>query len=170
MTTVFRRILRIRSLLEDASRSELEMQVMRTARIEQAIRGEVEAGRRQRAQGFAEALHARGINAPPAAAEVTEMERERRSLAAIDLELREQRTAQLQALARLQSRKMLSCREDFLARRKERQQVEVLVHAQMRIRKAQEQRREQHALDDWFQASRLHLRRIRREARQEFPE
>jgi hypothetical protein len=159
MTTAFERILRIRSLLEDASRADLERQAHQVTRVEEALRHEAEAVSQLCIEGFVEALNVSETHATPIESGWISKEEGRRSLAEIERQIGIQKILQLKTLAQRENQKMFDFRQEFLKRRKERRQIEILVDAQIRMRSGREQSREQRALDEWFASTWLRLRR-----------
>jgi hypothetical protein len=170
MTAVLKRILRIRTLLEDVSRAELAIQTKQVARIEDAIRVEAEAGRALRAQSFADLIRTPQAPETSAVAGLPPHAGERRSIAAAEQMLRERRVTHLEALKRRENRRLLASREEFLNRRKERRQIEALVRAQMKIREHKVGHREQSVLDEWFARSRSRTSRSGYPSEPLFPE
>src|ERR1700742_1124027 len=105
MTAVLKRILRIRTLLEDVSRAELAIQTKQVARIEDTIRVENEAGRALRAQSFADLIRTPQAPETSAVAGLPPHAGERRSIAAAEQMLRERRVTHLEALKRRENRR-----------------------------------------------------------------
>lgn len=57
---------------------------------------------------------------------------------------------QLEPLARATARRVAEGREEFFERRKERQQVEIVLEAERANLRAEQERKDQRSLDDWF--------------------
>jgi hypothetical protein len=163
MAMVLKRLLRIRSLLEEASRAELERRVIESARVDRALRREAEGARQLRYEGLAPLLNCEstdcgstdsgGILAEQGRRE-TEAEGQSRFLAEQERATGAQRRRQLERMAAQEMQRVAASREEFLARRKERRQVEMLLQSEARDRAVDEARREQRHLDDWFAAAR----------------
>jgi len=158
MAIVLKRLLRIRSLLEEASRADLERRVIESARVEAAVRRQEDAVRRLRGEGLAPLLASGGSNVAPSRAE-TEGQSRNRYLAEKELRASQPVRERLEWMAKQEARRMLASREEFLARRKERRQVELLLQAENQRRRVEEARRDQRTLDDWFAAGRTRLGR-----------
>lgn len=129
------RILRLRSLLEDVSRVELEARLQQLTRVESALLRLQEIERDTRAQTFsdiAEDLNSDWIQAGT----LTEwMEWERGVY---------ERTLRRKAVA------VEAARAEYLERRKECGQVKSVMEVRMSAKAIERSRREQRELDDWF--------------------
>jgi hypothetical protein len=143
------RLLKLRYLLEESSRMELERRAALAARVEEMREGErarIRAGRER----VLESICGTG----------SEDERLRlRSMEWRSAEDAARREQQLGPVAEAVARRVEEGREEFLERRKERLQVEkVLEEEQERLREEQE-RRTQRDLDDWFGMKQVRERR-----------
>ncbi|QNI34161.1 hypothetical protein H7849_09810 [Alloacidobacterium dinghuense] len=129
------RLLRLRSLLEDVSRVELEAQLQEMAQIERALSRAQTAGRAMRQQSFAGISEAQRTDWLVAQA-VSEWVTREQSLFE---SARERKEVQVDAAKAV-----------YLNRRKECRQVANVIDARA-VEAAKEQvRREQSELDDWF--------------------
>lgn len=153
MTDALDRLLRLRILLEDAARADLEKQVMLAARVDRARQREEEGALRLRNEGLVWMLAGGGPAGSTGRMETVD-EAERRFLAERERESVLPRRERLRRMAEREGGRMLACQEEFLARRKARQQVEILLRAEARGHRVDEMRREQRDLDDWFVACR----------------
>jgi hypothetical protein len=134
------RLLRIRTLLEESSRMELERRASFAARIDQAQQRERDT------------MRASGEQAMKTICEDTPTieQAQQRTVEWSTAEAAAWREHQLQPLARATAHRVAEGREDFLERRKERLQIESILDA-ARTRLSNEQdRRAQRDLDDWF--------------------
>jgi Flagellar FliJ protein len=172
------RLLRVRSLLEDAARTALEREVQAAAQIDRALGRETEAAARLHAQGLVELLSLAsetqvagkaypladdGVGSAMAAGTATGLEsaaaREKRVLSQEEFAAGEPARSLLQRVAAQAERRTATIREELLALRKERRQIEILLEGRARQQHTDEARREQRHLDDWF-ALRLRMRRL----------
>jgi hypothetical protein len=151
---VYQRLLRLRVLFEEAARADLEIQVARTKIIEEAGRRQAEAEQKLLRESLAPLLAAQTLFR----GETLEAS-ERRSLAGREREVLLVRRHQLERIAGREEQRMLQLREELLARRKERQQVEKIEQGLALQRRFEDARREHRELDDWYAASRLRPRR-----------
>jgi hypothetical protein len=134
------RLLRVRHLLEESSRMELERRAALASRVEEGRKAE-----RARIRAGRERALASICGDGPKEEQLRERSMEWRS--AEDAARRER---QLEPVARAAARRVEEGREEFLERRKERLQVEkVLEEEQKRLREERD-RRAQRDLDDWF--------------------
>lgn len=69
------------------------------------------------------------------------------------------RERQLQPLARVAAQRLAEERDEFLARRRERWQVESILDAEKMRARFEQERRTQRDLDDWFSAKQIKVRR-----------
>lgn len=138
MKSPLKRILRLRSLLEDSSRNELEkrMRVFRT--LDDLKRAELEAAARER-QNAAERLLAEEQNGLQIWRQAHVVGR-----------LAEQRATKLTPTVNAAEERVAASRGEYLERRKERRQVETILEAKSEVARQQADRREQARLDDWF--------------------
>jgi len=134
------RLLRIRDLLEELSRLELERKAVAVREAEQAAARQAQMART--ASGAAFRLLA---EAAPRSASAW--------LTGIaDAELLRWRKTRLLSIAEARRPAFESAREALLARRLERLQVETLAAAAARAEEAVRLHREQRNIDDWFQS------------------
>jgi hypothetical protein len=162
---VLERLLRVRSLLEDAGRAELERQVRRAAQAEEARRRAAALTRQAHADSLAPLLLSagnQGQEAPNHGPAETHRQGAERGLAQAEFLAGQARGRQLERAAAQQQQQMLGLRDAFLELRKERQQVEILLEAAARRRGVAEARREQRGLDDWYAATLARRRAGRR--------
>ncbi len=158
MSETFRRILRLRALLEEQSRVQLERHAQRAAQIERSIIEEnalIAAGRRELfslTSGVApqreRAAEEVSLNSLPA--------KEGCSLAKISQELAGMRKKKLQQLSKIEEKRLAELSLVFHARRKERRQVETVMDHEIRRAEIARQRTEQRYLDDWFSMREAH--------------
>lgn len=129
------RLLRLRTLLEGVSRLELEMRLQELAQIEAGLTYLAEnkkASRSQSFAGFMQADNSLWLEAE-AAVELTAWQQE--------------------MLANGHAQKAVevdAAKSAYLTRRKESRQVESVVEARAAEKAIERNRREQRALDDWF--------------------
>jgi hypothetical protein len=143
------RLLRLRLLLEESSRMELERRAALSARID-------------RAQGFEkQAIHASREHAlkkicedGPAVDQALQ-----RTTDWSNAESAAWRRQQLQPLAAATARSVAEGREEFLERHKERRQVESVLDAERARLQVEQERRAQRDLDDWFGIKQIRERR-----------
>jgi len=136
------RLLRLRSLLEESSRTELERRAALAARIDRAQQREQQTVRASRAQ----VVQTIGEDGP-----ATEQALQR----TVEWSSAESATwheRQLQSLADAAARRLAEAREEFLERRKERRQVESVLDAERARLQSEQDRHAQRNLDDWFGA------------------
>jgi flagellar export protein FliJ len=129
------RLLRLRSLLEDVSRLELEVRLQELAQIETGVahlEEDKKINRRRSFEGFGHAENASWVEAE-ALVEIATWQQE--MLAG----MHQKKTAEVEAAKAI-----------FLERRKESRQAESVVEARATERAIQRNRREQRSLDDWF--------------------
>ena len=129
------RLLRLRSLLEDISRMELEMRLQELAQIERALTQRTADRKSLREQSFAG--FARADNAIWTEAEV----------------MHEWSEWEQGFLERAHQKKLVevgSAEESYLERRKERRQVGRVIEDHAATAATEQNRRRQRELDDWF--------------------
>lgn len=143
------RLLRLRSLLEDSTRMKIERRVALAALIDGACRRERQSLRNSREQALRTICE--DVPGPEQA--------QHRTAAWMNAEAAAWRGQQLQPLAHTAQRRVAETREEFLTRRKERQQVESIVEAQRARLKIEQERRIQRELDDWFGMNQVRRRR-----------
>ena len=152
------RIFRLRRLLEEVSRVELEKRAQLAARIERARQAERESALRSQHEAFLTIATATERNIPGIA---DQSAREQWMLADALRGIAERRERQLAPLAKAAARQVELGREEYLLRRKEKQQVETVLRDQAALRRVEQERREQRNLDDWFAMMRIRKHRQR---------
>jgi hypothetical protein len=134
------RVLRIRALLEDLSRLEFEKKIVGMRSLEMAAE-------RQRQLALSARADALQLLAGDESA------RDEVWLMRIaDAEILDWKEARLEALAQEGQGAVREAREELLARRLERRQVEALLATAARAEKKVQVRTEQNLTDDWFQS------------------
>lgn len=139
MSASLTRLLRLRSLIEESVRMELERRAAFAARVDGAQQRERQSIRNSREL----ALKAIWEEAPARQA----LQRSTEWASAEAAAWREQ---QLAPLAEAASRRVAEGRGEFFDRRKERQQVESVLDAEKARLRTESERRTQRDLDDWF--------------------
>jgi hypothetical protein len=134
------RVLRIRALLEDLSRLEFEKKLAGMRFLEMAA----ERHRRLARSVRADALQTLAGDESAG--------RESWLMRIADAEVLGWKEARLQALAEEEQGAVRDARQELLARRLERRQVEALLATAARAEKKGQLRREQNLTDDWFQS------------------
>lgn len=153
------RLFRLRLLLEESSRTEVERRTAFAALIESARQREREGARDNRARAL------RLICETVADAE---QDARQRTLEWSNAEAALWRERQLQPLAQAAARRLAEQRDEFLARRRERWQVESILDAEKMRAKSEQERRTQRDLDDWFSAKQIKIRRESKSRRHQF--
>lgn len=153
-------MLRLRSLLEEESRIQLEKLVQDISRIEDAQEREEEIASACKDVAFSiisEKCGApAGVSDPASALRIA---KGAWKIALADREVAHLRKQQLASFAQLTASRVEAYREELVERRKERLQVENLLRHDALIRARELERREQRSLDDWFAAARCRRRR-----------
>lgn len=129
------RLLRLRSLLADVSRLELEARLQELAQIESALTHLEQTSRATRQQSFAGIAQARSVDWLEAEA------------------ICEWVAWELGVFEKARQRKTVeanTAKAAYLERRKECRQVETVIDAQGAAAAIERDRREQQELDDWF--------------------
>ena len=129
------RLLRLRALLEDIGRMELEMRLQELGQIERALTQRIADRKTLREQSFVGFAHA--DNAIWTEAEV----------------MHEWSESEQGILARAHQKKLVevgSAEESYLEHRKERRQVERVIEDHAATATTEQNRRRQRELDDWF--------------------
>jgi hypothetical protein len=134
------RVLRIRALLEDLSRLEFEKKIASLRFLETAAEW-------QRHLALSVRADALQMLAGDESAR-----RESWLMRIADAEILDWKEARLEALAQEGQGAVREAREELLARRLERRQVEALLATAARAEKKGQVRREQNLTDDWFQS------------------
>lgn len=129
------RLLRLRSLLEDVSRIELEARLQEQAQIEHALTHSQEFARAMRQRRFAGIAQARSAEWQEAEAVGEWVAREE----GIFEKASQSKTSEVNA-----------AKAEYLERRKERHQVGSVIEARAAADAIERARREQRELDDWF--------------------
>jgi hypothetical protein len=129
------RLLRLRALLEDVRRVELEARLQELAQIEGAKTRSKNIGGAMRQQAFLGIVQAQLAERVEAQAVGEWVEREQGIF----------ENARAKKANEVSDAKMV-----YLERRKEKRQVESVIEARISARAIEQTRREQHALDDWF--------------------
>ncbi|MGB9031612.1 MAG: hypothetical protein WCC27_15935 [Acidobacteriaceae bacterium] len=134
------RVLRIRALLEDLSRLEFEKKLAGLRFLETAAQQQRQLARSLRS----DALQMLEVD--------QSARRESWAMRIADAEILDWKEARFEALAEEAQGVVREAREELLARRLQRRQVEVLLSADARAEKKGQVRREQNRTDDWFQS------------------
>lgn len=140
MPAALGRLLKIRRLLEDSTRVELERRVVFAARVERARERDQASIFRIREQALAAIIDEHN---PQESAD-------RRTLEWSDAENATIRRQQLRTIAETAESRVVEARAAFLARRTERRQLESVLDAELELQKRELDRRAQRNLDDWF--------------------
>lgn len=129
------RVLRLRSIFEEISRTELAAEAERARRLETVADQNQAAAMRYRRESFEGVCRA---------------ETEEWLLAEAAREMTEWQMRQLEPLVEEQSARMASAMNLYFEKRNERRQVETLIENQQTDVARQQERREQQELDEWF--------------------
>ena len=143
------RVLRVRALLEDLSRLDLEKKNAEMRQLEAAASGQ----RRLALVTRADALRM--------LSEGEVVGRESWLMRIADARI-ERKEAGLKALVVRGAPAVSQAREEMMARRIDRRQVEALLASAARAEKKEKARREQNRIDDWFQSGSLRGTRKRK--------
>ncbi len=146
MSKTLSRVLRLRILVEETSRLELEAESQQLRRLELKVEDAVQQAHVSR-EGAFDGLH-RG-------------DAESWLLEEGCCELAEWQGGRLRGLEQEQASRVAALREAFLQRRKETRQVETLLDAYNALLQIEQGRREQAALDEWFNLRRQQTNRLR---------
>lgn len=149
MTRAFHRLLRLRVLLEELSELELEKHATQLRRLETAVE-------QHRAS-------ARAVRGEAVQLLMTMQDTDAWQVGVADVEVLGWKAGKLQSMADSHRPDVEVAREDLLARRLERRQVETLAAAAARTEEKERVRREQKQIDDWFQSRVVREKRDRRE-------
>lgn len=147
------RLLKIRRLLEDSSRAELERRVVFAARIERARERDKAAILRSREQALAAIIDEDNS---------VQEQADRRTLEWSDAENAAARRQQLRTMADAAENRVIEAQVAFLSRRTERRQLESVLDAELERQKREQERRAQRLLDDWFSSKQVRQRGTRR--------
>jgi hypothetical protein len=147
-------VLRVRALMEDRARAELETRANVVRQMEDAAAGQRGGALAIRREGLAELAkgEARRGEAGPGESGRGEFRQAGVWLLDVaDAEILEWKSEQLRLRAEAEKPVVAEAREAMLERRRERQQMETLVGAARRAEEQERVRREQQQVDDWFQ-------------------
>jgi hypothetical protein len=161
VSETFRRILRLRALLEEQSRMQLEKHVPRAAQIEHSIAGEnalATTGRRELFSLVSGSLSENESHAKEDTA-TSRNARETRGLANVSQELAAMRKKKLHALAKAEERRIAEQSLVFYERRKEKRQVQTVLDQEAVRAEIKRRRTEQRDLDDWYAMSEAQKRK-----------
>ncbi len=153
------RLLRLRSLLEEESRIRLEKLVQRAALVERTREREEALVSASRSEAFSLLSGSVGEPAVDGGTSPGRSAMQAWITAVTDGDMAQRREQKLAALAQMAARQVEAGREAMFQLRRERQQVETLVHSETARRKVELERRQQRELDDWFAAMRDRRRR-----------
>ena len=145
MSASLRRLARIRKLLEDLARLEFERNAVRVRQIENAAAQQ---------RSLALASRARAVGSLQ-----TQPQEPDWRIALADADLLAYRGGRLEAMAAGAQPGLDASREQMLARRVDRRQVESLMAARVMVEEKGRRRREQSQTDDWFQSRAARRRR-----------
>jgi len=160
VSETFRRILRLRALLEEQSRMQLEKHVQRAAQIERSIAGEdalASSGRRELFSLLSDGLSENESLAGEGP--VAGRQANGRELAKVSQELAAMRKKKLHTLSKVEERRIAEQSPIFHARRKERRQVETVLDQELVRAEIKRRRTEQRDLDDWYAMSEAQKRK-----------
>ncbi len=144
MPAALKRLLRVRMLEEELRRAELEAEAARLAGLEQAAEHAAGRSARSRGESFAAIVEAGGEGWGPA---------DDRRLAAEAAWAEAVRGRQrIEALLPGQRLRVERAREQFLAERRDRRRLGILLDAAGAAALEEERRREQRWLDEWFRS------------------
>jgi len=129
------RLLRLRVLLEDVSRVELEARLQELTQIESALVQSKNIGSAMRQQKFSSIAQSQIADWLEAQAVGDWVTRE---------------LGMLEKMSGNKRAEVIDAQAGYLLRRKERRQVESVMEARRSARAIEQSRREQRALDDWF--------------------
>ncbi len=150
MKRTLRRLLGIRELVEDLARLEMEGRRAEMRALEEAAERQLQMRRSMQA-GAIEDLTAG-----------TEAGREAWLLKSFDSEIALRKRARLELLAEQARPPLERSREELMAKRLERRQVEILHAAEMQEEEKSRIRDDQNRTDDWFQGRPSSSHRTRR--------
>jgi hypothetical protein len=150
------RVLRLRALLEEVSRIELEKAAWESLRIERARERENEMAQAAKREAFSLMAEADRQAKNEEGGDKANREFTRPvtneglilAEAAVDMAMWCER--RLEPMAHAAMRRVEAGREEFFLKRKERQQVEAVLQDQAARCKVEQERRQQRILDDWF--------------------
>ena len=128
------RLLRLRSLLEDVSRAALQSEASRARQIETALQSHETGIAAARVAGFDALLAA---------------ETPLWLMAEATREVGRWQVKQLKPLLERQRQRVDAAEQAYFEKRRERRQVETVLHAQRQARELEQARREQQQMDEW---------------------
>ena len=140
MPAALARLLRLRALLEESSRVELELRAALAARIDRAQERERETARASRGLVIEAICDKDSLDG----------QGESRTVEWTNAETASWREQQLEPIAQATARRVAEGRAAFFERRTERQQVEAILDAAKAREQMEHDRRTQRELDDWF--------------------
>ncbi len=140
MSRSLKRILKVRQLVEDQSRIQLEAAVRALAEVEQGI-----ASWQRRSAASRDLARAAMFNEDP----------ESRLAAEIEEELADWRVERLKPIREARLEQVVVCREQFLEHRKLTMQTSSILSKQQAEAEAERLKKAQQALDEWYQSERL---------------
>lgn len=155
MRAPLERLLKLRALVEETSRMELEQRAALAARVGRAQERERKTIRESRA----EVVKTVSIDSE------VEEQVEQRTIEWSNAESAAWRERQLEPLAKAAARRVEEGRAEFFEKRKERRQVESVVEVQRERLRVEQDRRTQRNLDDWFGMKQI--RRAMQESRRD---
>jgi len=155
-TRNFEQVLRVRGLMEDLARAELETRAALVRQLEEAAAQQRAEALTMRREGWDELA-----NREPGQRDLGQQSAWLLGLA--DAEIMEGKSERLRLKAAAEKPAVDKAREALLERRRERLQMETLVETAKRTEEQERVRREQQQVDDWFQG-RGHGRRVREES------
>ena len=153
------RLLRLRALLEEESRIRLEKLVQRATFIERAREREEVLISASRCEAFSLLSGSVGMSTGDSGIVLGQTAVEAWITAVTDGDMAHRREQKLAALAQVAAGQVEAGRDAMFRLRRERQQVETLLHSETTRRKVELERRKQRELDDWFAAMRDRRRR-----------
>lgn len=146
------RLLKVRRVLEESSRMELERRVALGARIQHSEEREKAVLLQSRENALAAVIEGSGS---------VQDSKDRRVIEWANVESAMARRQQLRAMADATETLVIEARATFLQRRRERRQLESVLDAEQAIRRTEKDRRDQRDMDDWFSLKQVRQRRTR---------
>lgn len=143
------RLLKIRCILEESSRLDLERRVALSTRIDRA---------RQRETASIHASRERVLETIVDTSDPQQERSRRRIMGWASVENVSARRQQLQEMANSAESGMIGARKTFLECRMQRQQVESVLDEEKARGRIEQERRTQRELDDWFSLRRIQQR------------
>lgn len=152
MPSSLARLLKVRRVLEESSRMEVERRVALGIRIQRSEEREEAILLQSRKNALATVIEGSG------SAQASE---DRRVIEWANVESAMTRRQQLRAMADATETLVVEARAAFLERRRERRQLESVLDAEQAIRRMEKDRRDQRDMDDWFSLKQARQRRAR---------